>query len=98
MAACRRAVNPGNARMNPKRVRWIVAISLVALATLAIHYEVKVRLHAGTATGSLRSLGRLSIGDEAPNFKLNDLRGEAITLESLRGRKVVLLDFWATWC
>ncbi len=33
----------------------------------------------------------------APNFKLNDLNGKAIQLSALRG-KVVLLDFWATWC
>jgi peroxiredoxin/YHS domain-containing protein len=33
----------------------------------------------------------------APNLALQDLTGEAITTESLKG-KVVLLDFWATWC
>jgi peroxiredoxin/YHS domain-containing protein len=33
----------------------------------------------------------------APNFMLPNLAGEKIALESYRG-KVVLLDFWATWC
>ncbi len=33
----------------------------------------------------------------APDFTLTDLDGETITLSKLRG-KVVLLDFWATWC
>ena len=33
----------------------------------------------------------------APNFRLTTLDGKTITLESLTG-KVVLLDFWATWC
>ncbi len=32
-----------------------------------------------------------------PDFKLVTLDGKTITPESLRG-KVVLLDFWATWC
>jgi cytochrome c biogenesis protein CcmG/thiol:disulfide interchange protein DsbE len=37
-------------------------------------------------------------GVEAPTFTLPRLDGEApLTLESLRGR-VVLLNFWATWC
>lgn len=33
----------------------------------------------------------------APDFILNDLNGKPATLSSYRG-KVVLLDFWATWC
>ncbi len=33
----------------------------------------------------------------APSFSLVDARGETITLAALHG-KVVLLDFWATWC
>lgn len=33
----------------------------------------------------------------APNFTLPNLAGEKIALKSFRG-KVVLLDFWATWC
>jgi thiol-disulfide isomerase/thioredoxin len=33
----------------------------------------------------------------APNFRLTTLDGQTLTLESLAG-KVVLIDFWATWC
>jgi len=33
----------------------------------------------------------------APAFVRNDLAGKKIILENYRG-KVVLLDFWATWC
>ncbi|MCX8118216.1 MAG: TlpA family protein disulfide reductase [Desulfobacterota bacterium] len=35
--------------------------------------------------------------DQAPNFSLRTLNGQQITLSDLKG-KVVLLDFWATWC
>jgi len=35
--------------------------------------------------------------DPAPDFKLKDLDGHDLSLEPLKG-KVVLLNFWATWC
>ncbi len=37
------------------------------------------------------------LGTRAPEFRLKDLKGDEITLSDLKG-KVVLLDFWATWC
>jgi peroxiredoxin len=33
----------------------------------------------------------------APGLSLKDLAGKPVRLEDLRG-KVVLVDFWATWC
>jgi len=36
-------------------------------------------------------------GELAPDFELRTSEGETLRLSSLRG-KVVLLDFWATWC
>lgn len=39
----------------------------------------------------------VKLGEPAPNFHLRDLNGQAVALSDLRG-KVVLLNFWATWC
>ena len=36
-------------------------------------------------------------GEAAPAFKMKDLDGNEVTLESLKG-SVVVIDFWATWC
>lgn len=36
-------------------------------------------------------------GKPAPEFKMTDINGKVHTNKSLKG-KVVLLDFWATWC
>lgn len=36
-------------------------------------------------------------GAEAPDFTLNDLQGQPLSLSSLRG-KYVVLDFWGSWC
>ncbi|PLX32184.1 MAG: hypothetical protein C0600_03495 [Ignavibacteria bacterium] len=37
------------------------------------------------------------VGEKAPAFSLKDKDGNTVTLASLEG-KVVVLNFWATWC
>jgi len=37
------------------------------------------------------------IGSRLPEFSLKDLQGHKISSTDLRG-KVVIIDFWATWC
>src|SRR5450432_3031460 len=37
------------------------------------------------------------IGSRLPDFSVKDLQGREVTSADLRG-KVVLIDFWATWC
>ncbi len=39
----------------------------------------------------------LKVGDKAPEIALKDLDGNILKLSSLRG-KLVLVDFWASWC
>ncbi len=41
--------------------------------------------------------GRPTVGSLAPDFRLMDLHGKAVSLSDYRG-KVILLNFWATWC
>jgi thiol-disulfide isomerase/thioredoxin len=41
--------------------------------------------------------GLLPTGSVAPDFTLEKLSGGTLKLSALRG-KVVLIDFWATWC
>lgn len=40
---------------------------------------------------------KLVEGAEFPNFEVKDLEGKPLSVAGLKG-KVVLIDFWATWC
>lgn len=40
---------------------------------------------------------KIMIGHEATDFTLSTLNGEKVKLSDLKG-KIVVLDFWATWC
>ena len=39
----------------------------------------------------------LDPGDKSPEIRLTAINGETVALSSLKG-KLVLIDFWATWC
>jgi len=40
---------------------------------------------------------RIALGDKAPEIELSDPNGRPVPLSYLKG-KLVLIDFWATWC
>jgi thiol-disulfide isomerase/thioredoxin len=57
---------------------------------LAGKKEIVSQEHAGTSA-TIHEIATL------PNFKLTDLAGHPLTRDQLSGR-VVLVEFWATWC
>jgi peroxiredoxin len=45
----------------------------------------------------VKILEKVQVGKIAPDFTMNDSKGKPIALSSLKG-KVLLVDFWASWC
>jgi thiol-disulfide isomerase/thioredoxin len=60
--------------------------------------EVRFELVEGdSGAGGEVPAAKYGVGDEAPDVSFTTLDGQKMSLSGLRG-KVVLLDFWATWC
>lgn len=60
--------------------------------------NVAVVLATVALLGLLGMAGRPPlVGGPAPEIALKDLQGQEVKLSDLRG-KIVLLNFWATWC
>jgi peroxiredoxin len=60
---------------------------------------VCLAMSATPPAGASDTAMRLKIGDKAPDFKLKDVvTGKTVALSEFTGKKVVMLEFWATWC
>src|SRR6202007_690269 len=74
----------------------LIAVAVIAAIVLAAHYADKfTRLHV--SGGNVSRADNASSGKPAPDFTLKDLDGKNVELSQYRG-KVVLVNFWATWC
>ncbi len=68
--------------------------SLIAAFTTAILFG-KLDVNAQSSTQPPKA--EFITNQQAPRFTLKDMDGKSISLADYKG-KVVVLDFWATWC
>lgn len=67
------------------------------LLTLVLVGLVGCSRQSASPTQSTKQVAAGEIGSSLPDFSLTDLQGHTLSSAGLRG-KVVLIDFWATWC
>lgn len=72
------------------RTRWNLFLIFVMAAGLAAGF-------AGCKSGNGATTGTPKTLANEPNVTFKDLQGKDVTLVSLKG-KVVIVNFWATWC
>ncbi|HEY7170739.1 MAG TPA: TlpA disulfide reductase family protein [Vicinamibacterales bacterium] len=94
------------------RIRWVIAIvGVAALAALTVTTQMpwltkhETRMVEQSSTKGAPNGGEAAAmlscpADAKPanlNFTMKDVAGKNVTLADFKG-KVMLLDFWATWC
>jgi|SRR5579863_3129660 len=79
---------------SPARRRVLTGIAIACVA-VAGYLLWPVALHR--TAQAIRESREVRAGKPAPDFTLKDAKGERLRLVDYKG-KVVLLNFWATWC
>ncbi len=87
--------------VTPSQVFWLIIVILILHDMLIIGYLTVFNKEGGNKKkhGSADDSQQIKLEDmgPAPAFSLTDLQGNTVSLENLKG-KVVLVDFWGTWC
>ncbi len=90
------------------RTRWAIAIvGVIALAAVTVTtqmpwlFEARPTMERAASVDGASGASTLSCPADAKaanlDFTMKDYKGVDVTLSSYKG-KVLLLDFWATWC
>jgi peroxiredoxin len=86
---------------NHKKMRSKIYIKIVTGMVMTIMLVTGISVSAQDKADSMKNVTEeasiVKVGDRAPDFSVGMLDGKTIKLSDVKG-KVVLLNFWATWC
>ena len=80
----------------PRVARWVIAAAAIAalVYTLVPNMPAPAEFVSAATSGEACDKNARKANLE---FAVKDMRGQSVSLASFKG-KVIILDFWATWC
>lgn len=75
----------------------VLKLIILALFTVTLAAAAGCTRENNAAKPASKSGAQVAEGSAAPDFTVRDLAGQEVKLSSFKG-KVVLVNFWATWC
>lgn len=76
-----------------------LAIVIIIIIAIIIIIQNPFKKSESSELGIIQSSDTgIDIGSLAPDFILESLEGKAIKLSDFRGKKAVVINFWASWC
>ena len=95
------------AKANPKSLAAAYAVSrnlliepkVEVLETVYAAFDstIKQSRYGKTINETVLAIKKTAVGQPAPEFTMNNRDGKPVSLSNTRG-KIMLLDFWASWC
>lgn len=80
--------------------RWVVAVAAVAALVYALVPSLptpSALVETGTSAATASGVCPADAKPANLDFTVKDMQGKSVSLSAYKG-KVILLDFWATWC
>lgn len=87
-----------------QKIRYVVLAVVILIIIIAIimiqnPFKSKTEFVQGEVLGVKKTPETgIEINSLAPNFILRDIDGKLVKLSDFRGKKIVVINFWASWC
>jgi peroxiredoxin len=84
--------------LNMLRDREYISLDSMKIIFGNLDNKVKTSRDGRLLSEKIKIQENTQLGAYAPDFNAKDINNQPITLSQFKGKKVILIEFWASWC